>query len=245
MAHPVSAIYILATSMSLVLSSGAGCREEATRPRVHVAASLAAPVEDVLEGRADVSVGSSFAIARQLVAGMPADVVVLADPKAMDGLVDRLGLDVADRTVLAWNRLAIVVPAGPPAAPGRPSDPATGRIAVGDPDATPLGRYTRQSLEASGRWAAMRDRLVVGGDARAVVSLVERGEVDLGVVYESDAIVNPRIKILERLDPTTHDAIRCDLAVVGEHPDASSIRDRIRTGIDWSEVGFLGGDPRP
>ena len=241
MAHPVPAIYILATSMSLVLSSGVGCREETPRPRVHVAASLAAPVEDVLEGRADVSVGSSFAIARQLAAGMPGDVVVLADPKAMDGLVDRLGLGVADRTVLAWNRLAIVVPARPPAAPGRPRDQATGRIAVGDPDATPLGRYTRQSLEASGRWAAMRDRLVVGGDAGRGASPAR--QVDLGVSNGCDRESPDRDPRATR----SHDAraIRCDLAVVGEHPDASSIRDAIRTRIDWSEVGFLGGDPRP
>ena len=245
MARPVPAIYILATSMALVLSAGSGCREETPRPRVHVAASLAAPVDAELGERVDVSAASSFAIVRQVIAGMPADVVVLADPKAMDQLVARTDIDVRRRRTLGWNRLVVVVPGAEASSFHGTLDSTVGRIAIGDPDATPLGRYSRQSLERTQRWSALRDRLVMGGDARAVVSLVERGEVDLAVVYRSDAIDNPRLEIVEAIDPSTHDPILYEAAIVGGHPDSSAVQDSIATNVDWSAVGLLSGGPPP
>ncbi len=245
MARPFPAIYILATSMSLVLSAGAGCREESPRPRVHVAASVAALVEAGLGDRVDVSAASSFAIVRQVIAGMPADVVVLADPTAMDQLVARTDIDVSRRRTLGWNRLVVVVPVSKASSFDGTLDSTAGRIGIGDPDATPLGRYSRQSFERTERWSALRDRLVMGGDARAVVSLAERGEVDFAVVYRSDAIANPLVEIVESIDPSTHDAILCEVAIVGRHPDSMAVHDAIGTDVDWTAAGFLDGDPSP
>lgn len=231
--------------LAIVLATPLACGREDPRPRIQVAASLAEPVEDLLADQVDVSVASSVAIARQLESGMPADLVLLADPQAMDALAKDPGVTLDARATVASNRLVVVVPADEHSNLETPDAWSTGRIAVGDPAAVPLGRYTRQALHATGRWASTLGRQVFGGDARAVLTLIERGEVDLAVVYESDAVGNDRVAILERIDPRLHDEIRCEIAIVGDHPGARSTYERILHGVDWSRWGFAGSEASP
>lgn len=133
-----------------------------------------APVRTVFAGSGE--------IARQIQAGAPADLVVLADEAWMDRLVEDGAVRPASRIDLLTNRLVVIAPADRPAAPFA----WTGRIAIGDPDSVPAGRYARAMMQKLGVWDAAQGRIVTAADVRAVRGFVARGDADLGVVYATD-----------------------------------------------------------
>ena len=151
----------------------------------------AASLTDVLSelaGRFREPVRTVFAgsgeVVRQVLRGAPADLVALADPLWMDRLAAAGRIRVPSRVVLATNALVVIAPAD-----RAPMEFAwRGRIAIGEPDSVPAGRYARDMMRSMGVWDAAQPRIVTAADVRAVRSFVARGEVDLGVVYVSDTL---------------------------------------------------------
>ncbi len=103
-------------------------------------------------------------------------------------------VDPLTRVDLLGNHLAVI------AGPGRQPiahvrellGPGVRRIAIGDPAAVPAGVYARRYLEALGMWNDFQSRLVPVGNVRAVVTAVENGSVDAGIVYQTDASIATR-----------------------------------------------------
>lgn len=180
-----------------------------------------------------LSFGASGAVARQIQAGAPADVVILADSEWMDRL-GAAGRLTARRTDLLSNTLVVIAPAAP-AGTAAQGDPFTtlaqgGRLAIGDPESVPAGAYARTWLQASGRWDAVRDRLVFGADVRAVRAFVARGEAALGVVYRSDAVGRTDIRIVLEPPASEQPAIVYPAAeVVGGGRQAQAFLDYLAT----------------
>lgn len=150
-----------------------------------------------------LSFGASGAVARQVQAGAPADVVILADPEWMDrlGAAGRLG---AGRTDLLRNDLVVIAPTGT----DDQADPFAAlagddRLAIGDPESVPAGTYARTWLQGAGRWEGVKDRLVFAADVRAVRAFVARGEAALGIVYRSDVVGQDDIRVV--LEPPASD----------------------------------------
>ena len=145
-----------------------------------------------------LSFAASGAVARQVEAGAPADLVILADRPWMDRLEKAGRLAPNSRVDLLNNRLVLIGAAD--AAVG--GDPFAwlkrtgGRLAVGDPESVPAGAYARTWLQAIGRWNELEPRLVTGADVRAVRTFVARGEAALGVVYRSDVIGAPGVRVV-------------------------------------------------
>jgi molybdate transport system substrate-binding protein len=83
----------------------------------------------------------------------------------------------------------------------------TGRIAVADVRAVPAGKYTRAVLEALGAWSASEPKLAMTENVRAALVLVARGEAPLGIVYETDAKVEPGVKVVGAFPAGSHPAI--------------------------------------
>lgn len=145
-----------------------------------------------------LSFAASGAVARQIQAGAPADVVILADTVWMDRLqaADRLAPET--RSDLLRNTLVVIAPADAPTG----ADPlgvlaaGRGKLAIGDPDSVPAGDYARTWLRASGRWEHLQSNIVTAADVRAVRTFVERGEAALGIVYRSDAIGAAGVRIV-------------------------------------------------
>jgi len=157
------------------------------------------------------SFGASSAIARQIEAAAPADLFFSADTEWMDYLQARALIRPTSRTNLLSNRLVLIAPADSTVAlkigPNFPLAQALdrdGRLATGDPDFVPVGRYARSALTTLGVWDEVADRLVRAENVRAAMRFVGRGEAPLGIVYQTDALVDPKVRIVDTFPVRSH-----------------------------------------
>jgi molybdate transport system substrate-binding protein len=167
-----------------------------------------------------VSYAGSSALARQIEQGAPADVFVSADREWMDHLQDRGLIDPATRTLLARNRLVLVAPSSSSAVVSlragelRAALGTDGRLALAETAGVPAGRYARQALQSLGLWTEVQDRLAESDNVRAALAYVARGEAPLGIVYATDARVEPKVRVLVRIPSQHHEAIVYPMARV-------------------------------
>jgi molybdate transport system substrate-binding protein len=168
------------------------------------------------------SFAASSALARQLEAGARADVFLSADADWMDYVDSRGRVERATRRDLLGNRLALIAPAGSDVAlaiePGFALAAALGarRLATGDPDYVPVGRYARAALTSLGVWNDVAERLVRAENVRTALAYVARGETPLGIVYATDARIEPGVRVVGLFPESSHPAITYPLAVVKE-----------------------------
>jgi len=133
---------------------------------------------------------ASGALLSQMAQGAPVDVFASADQKTMDQAVEKKLIDAATRVNFAQNALVLATPADNPA---KVKDlttltaPAVKRIAVGNPDSVPVGRYTKAALIKAGLWDALSQKCILAESVRQVLDYLARGEVDAGFVYGTDA----------------------------------------------------------
>lgn len=179
---------------------------------------------------------SSALLARQIEAGAQADVFVSADEEWMDYLQAKGLVGAQGRRVLAGNRLVLVAPAESGrqlrVEPGFALADALGegRLALGDPELVPAGKYARAALTALGAWEALAGRLIPTENVRVALALVARGEAPLGIVYATDARIEPRVRVLDSFPADSHPPIRYPAAVLRDaSPEAAAF------------LGFLGG----
>lgn len=132
---------------------------------------------------------ASGALLQQMAKGAPVDVFASADGETMDAAVKQGLVKAADRKDFARNALVLVVPTN--ATPFKTLDqlraPNVTRIAIGNPASVPVGRYTRDALDAAGLWTALMSKIINTTNVRQALDYVARGEVDAGFVYATDA----------------------------------------------------------
>ena len=161
--------------------------------------------------------GSSV-LARQLEQGAPAEVFISADEDWMDYAAQHGLIQASTRRDLLTNHLALIAPAGSPVAlhvaRGFPLLPALGggRLAMAGLD-VPAGRYGRQALTALGVWAQVQPKVVYGDSVRAALAFVSHGEAPLGIVYDTDAKVDPGVRIVDLFPEATHPRILYPVAL--------------------------------
>jgi len=161
------------------------------------------------------SYAASSALARQIEGGAPVGVFISADLEWMDYLERKQLLERGSRRKLLGNRLVWIVPAGAPSA----ADPLShlgkdGRLALADPHHVPAGKYAKAALERLGKWPAVARRLAAAENVRAALALVARAEAPLGIVYETDARAEPKVRIAGRIDAHLHPPIVYPAAAV-------------------------------
>jgi molybdate transport system substrate-binding protein len=142
----------------------------------------------------------SNVLARQIVNGAPADLIISADELQMDYAQQRGAIDAATRIDLLRNQLAIVVPSGSRAVvKDARSLLALSRIALADPAAVPAGVYARQFLTNAGVWTEIQPKLLPLANVRAALVAAESGGADAAIVYASDAAASKRVSIAFRV----------------------------------------------
>ncbi|MCX5660427.1 MAG: molybdate ABC transporter substrate-binding protein [Planctomycetota bacterium] len=172
--------------------------------------------------------GSSGQLMAQIKSGAPIDAFVSAANKQVDDL-DKEGLvDASTRRVVAGNKLVLIVPAEAKVAlKGFPDllKPEVKRLAMGEPKTVPAGQYAMQSLKAMKSAEGLAERVVYGTNVRQVLDYVERGEVEAGIVYSTDARESgDKVRTVASADPATHEPIVYPAIVVKASPHAAAAR---------------------
>jgi molybdate transport system substrate-binding protein len=218
--HRTSFIKALATLLVLcVLLPAAQAQQKAqdTSILVFAAASMKNALDDVDAAFAKqtgitvvASYDASSALMKQIEQGAPADVYISADQKWMDYGSQKELIDNNTRVNLLGNALVLI--AGKDWELNGPSlDLAglagAGRIATGDVRAVPVGIYARAALQKLGLWDAVEPKLAMVGNVRAALVLVARGEAPLGIVYATDAKVEPAVKVIAAFPEDSHEPI--------------------------------------
>jgi molybdate transport system substrate-binding protein len=149
------------------------------------------------------SYAASSALAKQVEQGAPADMFISADLQWMDYVGERKLIKPDTRINLLGNKLVLIAPADSKITSvtiGQGFDIAklagSGRIAVADVNAVPAGRYAKAALEKLDAWAAAAPKLAQAENVRATLAFVARDETPIGVVYETDAKVEPKVKVI-------------------------------------------------
>jgi molybdate transport system substrate-binding protein len=188
--------------------------------------------------RVVVSYASSAALARQIEQGAPAELFISADVGWMDHVAERKLIRTESRLDLLGNSLVLIAPKDSAvetqmlapyfdlAALAR-----NGRIAVGDVRSVPAGRYAKAALEALGIWASVEKRLAMAENVRAALALVARGETPLGIVYATDAKVEPGVKVIGTFPDGSHPPITYPAALTASaKADAPAFLNFLRSG---------------
>ncbi|WP_439477858.1 molybdate ABC transporter substrate-binding protein [Brevundimonas sp.] len=217
--------------MLLAATVLAGCAPRRRAGPAPIDLFAAASLREVLDaaladhrGRSGRTVRAIYAgsaqLARQIEQGAPADLFVSADEVWMDWLERRGLIETAARCRLASNTLVLIVPDATPLTSvnlASPTDLAAqlgdGRLAIAEAN-VPAGRYGREALTRLNLWQSVADRLAPGGDVRAALALVARGEAPLGVVYATDARAEPRVRVVAVFPAASHALITYSAAPV-------------------------------
>lgn len=206
------------TGFLLALAMLLGCGADPARAPLRIAA--AASLTDVLEPIAasferstgtpvELRFGGSSTLARQIEDGAPTDVFVSADPRWVAALIAQ-GLGREGETI-ATNGLVVIVPASATDAP-RELGALTHceHLALAGAE-VPAGAHARHALEAAGLLEVLRTRIVSAPDVRAALAWVASGEADAGIVYATDARVEPRVRVALTIeagdDPIVYEAL--------------------------------------
>jgi molybdate transport system substrate-binding protein len=164
---------------------------------------------------------ASSALARQIEQGAPADVFVSADEPWMDYLSERKLIDPSTRKSMLLNRLVLVAPRD------RPLDVKIGagmdllgalkggKLAMGDPDSVPAGKYGKTALQNLGVWSQVEGSVVRAENVRSALLFVERGEANAGIVYLTDQMaVKDKVALAGVFPETSHPRISYPMAAV-------------------------------
>jgi molybdate transport system substrate-binding protein len=230
----VSAALAAAILVLTVAAQSAAAQQQSIL--VFAAASMKNALDDVnaasTEAGGDKVVASyaaSSALMKQIEQSAPADVFLSADVDWMD-YGAKHGLIKSDtRFDLLGNRLVLIVPKDSAIGninigPGfdLAALAGSGRIAVGDVRAVPAGLYAKAALEKLGSWAAVEPKLATAESVRAALVLVSRGEAPLGIVYETDAKIEPAVKIVGVFPEDSHPPIVYPVALtINAKPNAA------------------------
>jgi molybdate transport system substrate-binding protein len=175
------------------------------------------------------SFAASSVLAKQIEAGAPADVFLSADSDWMDYLEQRKLLRAGTRRDLLGNELVLIAPVssavqvtlGPRV--DLTAALAGGRLATGDPDSVPVGRYAQAALMHLGIWDQVEPRLVRAENVRMALEYVARREASLGIVYRTDALAEKRVRLVDVFPPSTHPPITYPVALTaGATPTAAA-----------------------
>jgi molybdate transport system substrate-binding protein len=183
------------------------------------------------------SYDASSALMKQIEAGAPADVFVSADLKWMDYGAEKKLINNETRLNLLGNTLVLIAAKDSridnvDIKPGFDLAKLAGdsRIAAGDVKAVPVGLYAQAALQKLGVWAAVEPKMAMTANVRAALILVARGEASLGIVYSTDAKVEPGVKVVGVFPDDSHDPIIYPVAATtNARPDTTSYLDFLRS----------------
>jgi molybdate transport system substrate-binding protein len=245
-------------TLASLLAGASSWPAEADKPAlvVFAAASLTNVLQELGDGftkQSSIPVKFSFAassaLARQIESGAAAEVFFSADLEWMDYLQTRNLIQRDSRHNVVGNRLVLIAPVN--SAIKLKIEPhfklaealGTGRLATGDPDSVPVGRYAQASLTKMGVWKDISDRIIRADSVRSAMAFVDRREAPLGIVYETDALIDKKVRVVDLFPDDSHSPIVYPIALTtAAKADAAKFVAYVRGpagDIAFKAYGFL------
>lgn len=208
---------------------------------VFAAASLKPALDEILAtesinspGSIKTSYAASSALARQIEQGAPASLFISADTEWMDRLEQREFIVSSTRTNLVGNVLVLIAPKTSTVVlkitPGFDLLSALGvdgHLAMAEPNSVPAGKYAKSSLVMLNVWDNVSAHIVAAENVRGALNFVVRGEAPLGIVYRSDAISEPAVRVVDTFSDASHAPIIYPMAIIKDH-DTPTARNLLR-----------------
>ncbi len=161
--------------------------------------------------------GASGALQQQIEQGAPADLFFSAAEDKFQTLVKKGFINEKEGKNLLGNELVLVVPKDSSLTKIQDlKDEKIKKIALGTPESVPAGKYAKASLTHENLWNDVQNKVVFTKDVRQVLTYVETGNVDAGIVYKTDALISDKVKIGETAAATSHEPIHYPLGVIKE-----------------------------
>lgn len=200
----------------LIFSKACTPTSELPELNVFVAASLSAVLEDLAAAyeqkqgtQITFNTASSGTLARQIEQGAAADLFISANQQWVSYLKSKNRIK-DEKKLPIRNRLVLITPTSSSLLPITLSEiyklPESSRLAMGNPNHVPVGQYAIQAIEQL-QWQVSPQQTLQTKDARAALAAVELGEVDLGIVYKTDAEKSKKVKIIGSIPSEAHDSI--------------------------------------
>lgn len=163
------------------------------------------------------SFASSGALQTQIEAGSPADIFFSAAKKQMDALQEKDLIDTETRKDLLENKVVLITPSNSTLNIKSFTDITNAditKIGLGEPKSVPVGQYSEEILSNLSILDAAKQKAVYGSDVRNVLSWVETGEVDCGIVYATDAKIAKNVNIISEAPEGTHKKVIYPISIV-------------------------------
>ena len=163
------------------------------------------------------NLGASGSLQKQIEQGAPADIFISAAPGQMNELEKKNLVNKATRKNLVENKLVLIVPQDSKLGLTKFEDltkPEVKQISVGEPAVVPAGQYAQQVLTKLNVWDQAKAKAVLAKDVRTVLTYVETGNVDAGIVYKTDAASSSKVKIAAIAPEGSHQPIIYPAAVL-------------------------------
>ena len=245
------------TPLVFAIFAAATTAASADSVTVSAAVSLKEPLSNIASAyerdhatTVELNLGATGHLLAQIREGAPVDVFIAASDEQMDQAESQKLVDPATRRVIAQNTLVLIVPATSKLNLSSVADvaqPQVARLAIGQPRTVPAGDYAAQALRRVKLDEAIGNRLVYGTSVRQVLDYVERGEVDAGIVYATDARQSGgRVRVAAAVDPSLHRPIRYVAAVVSASSRADAAArfvDHLMTPAAQLELSAEGFEP--
>jgi molybdate transport system substrate-binding protein len=167
--------------------------------------------------------GASSTLVRQIEEGAPADIFISADNEKMDRL-QRKGLIVdGTRSVLLSNSLVVIASNESSLSLNAPVDLLRcNSFAIADPQVVPAGIYARKFMESAGIWKFVQGKVIPTDNVRGTLAAVQSGNVDLGIVYKTDALISKKVKVVYEVPASLTPKIEYPVALLKDARDKNA-----------------------
>lgn len=230
--------YALLLGALVAASTGFIGGDASAQPATSLTVSAAISLKDALDelgqlyeqrhpgAKITFNYGGSGTLQHQIEQGAPVDIFVSAATKQMDALQSEGLLDPGTRRNIVSNELVLIVPAGAERVKGfaNLAAPEVKTVALGEPATVPAGMYARQMFEHLGMLPAIEKKTVYAKDVRAVLTYVETGNADAGVVYRTDAQTSTKVRVVAAAPAGSHDPIVYPAAVLKDSKSIAAAR---------------------
>lgn len=256
-------IIILSIMLPFIVSgcSNNGVAKQSEKKKVELTVSAAASLQDALNTikvsfekdypniKVNNNFGASGTLEQQILQGAPVDLFFSAAEDKFDNLVSKGLIEKKNSFNLVKNELVLIVPNNSKRdiQSFKNLNKAI-KIAMGTPETVPAGEYGKQTLMNLKLWDVMKGKVVYGKDVRQVLTYVETGNVDAGIVYKTDALISNKVKIVDTAADSMHDPIVYPIGIIktsAHAKEAKTFYDYLQSGKAMKVLenyGFAGID---